>query len=149
MLPSAAAFGSFSRFPRRAPSVPAPILSTSLHYVPCARASKSVRAAYFISPSSLSHIFVISSPKFLFVKLGGGSRRGFASSWRDLWLPGCYKISLVRSMFDPLAGYIFRRRSASLARLPFLRPGFLEPRAFCLELVPLQVVLKSAPIADI
>ena len=73
LLPSAAAaFGSFSRFPRPASSVPAPILSTSLHYVPCKRERASVRAAYFISPLSLSlsHIFVISSPKFLFVKLG-------------------------------------------------------------------------------
>ena len=111
MLPSAAAaaFGSFSRFPRRAASsVPAPILSTSLHYVPRALELECSCRLFHFFPLSLSHIFVISSPKFLFVKLGGGGgRRGFASSWRDLWLPVCYKISLVRSMFDPLAGRYF------------------------------------------
>ena len=153
MLPSAAAaFGSFSRFPRRAraSSVPAPILSTSLHYVPCARARVFVPPISFLPSLSLSHIFVISSPKFLFVKLGGGDgERGFASSWLDLWLQVCYKISLVWSMFDPLAGDIFSEpiRCPSLTAFP--PSGIEEPRAFCLELVPLRVVLKSAPSADI
>ena len=105
---------------------------------------------------SLSHIFVISSPKFLFVKLGGGGgRRGFASSWRDLWLQVCYKISLVRSMFDPLAGRYFSAPIRFPSPTAFPLSGTLRASSLLSRVSPFYqdqesiFVLKSALSADI